>query len=66
MNLGEPSLKKKQEILGKIPKWGGVEKNRGKFPISIWEFEKPRGGGLNFSKMSDFQLFCNITFIRNV
>ena len=66
MNLGEPSLKKKRENLGKIPKGGGVEKNRGKFPISIWEFEKPRGGGLNFSKMSDFQLFCNITFIRNV
>ena len=58
--------KKKRENLGKIPKGGGVEKNRGKFPISIWEFEKPRGGGLNFSKMSDFQLFCNITFIRNV
>ena len=66
MNLGEPSLKKKRTNLGKIPKGGGVEKNRGKFPISIWEFEKPRGGGLNFSKMSDFQLFCNITFIRNV
>ena len=37
--------KKKRENLGKIPKGGGVEKNRGKFPISIWEFEKPRGGG---------------------
>ena len=32
------------------------KKNRRKFPISIWEFEKPRGGGLNFSKMSEFQI----------
>ena len=44
--------------------------NRRKFPISIWKSKKPRGGGLNFSKMSEFQLFdsvvCNITFIRNV
>ena len=30
--------KKKRENLGKIPKGGGVEKNRRKFPISIWEF----------------------------
>ena len=58
--------KKKTGKFGKNSQRGGVEKNRGKFPISIWEFEKPRGGGLNFSKMSDFQLFCNITFIRNV
>ena len=61
--------KKKPENLGKIPKGGGIKKNRRKFPISIWEFDKPRGG-LNFSKMSEFQLFdsvvCNITFIRNV
>ena len=66
MNLGEPSLKKNRKIWEKFPKGGGVEKKRGKFPISIWEFEKPRWGGLNFSKMSDFQLVCNITFIRNV
>ena len=58
--------KKKTGKFGKNSQRGGGEKNRGKFPISIWEFEKPRGGGLNFSKMSDFQLFCNITFIRNV
>ena len=62
--------KKKRENLGKIPKGGGVKKIRRKFPISIWEFEKPRGGGLNFSKMSEFQLFdsvvCNFTSIRNV
>ena len=51
--------KKKRENLGKIPKGGGVKKIRRKFPISIWEFEKPRVGGLNFSKMSEFQLFCN-------
>ena len=62
----------KRENLGQIPKGGGgVKKNRRKFPISIWEFEKPRGErGLNFSKMSEFQLFdsvvCNFTFIRNV
>ena len=41
-----------------------------KVQISIWEHRKSRGGGLNFSKMSEFQLFdsvvCNITFIRNV
>ena len=41
---------------------------RGK--ISIWEHQKTWGGGLNFSKMSEFQLFdsvfFNITFIRNV
>jgi len=42
--LGEPSLKKKRENLGKIPKGGGGWKNRRKFPISIWEFWKPRGG----------------------
>ena len=34
---------------------GGVKKNRRKFPISIWEFEKP-GGGLNFSKMSELKI----------
>ena len=42
---------------------GAITKKTGKiwekFPISIWEFEKRRGGGLNFSKMSEFQLFCN-------
>ena len=70
MQLRGAITKKKRENLGKIPKGGGGLKNRRKFPISIWEFEKPRGGGLNFSKMSEFQLFdsvvCNITFIRNV
>ena len=45
--------------MGKIPKGGGEKKIRRKFPISIWEFEKPGGGGLNFSKISEFQLFCN-------
>ena len=29
-----------------------------KVPISIWELRKSRGG-LNFSKMSQSQLFCN-------
>ena len=64
--------KKKRENLGKIPKGGGVKKNRRKFPISIWEFEKPRGVSI-FQKCLNFnyfaiilQLFCNITFIRNV
>ena len=51
MNLGEPSLKKKTGKFGKNSQRGGVEKNRGKFPISIWEFEKPRGGS---------QLFKNV------
>ena len=32
------------------------QKNRLKFPISIWKFEKPKGGRrLNFSKMSEIQ-----------
>ena len=52
---------KKRENLGQIPKkgGGGVEKNRRKFPISIWEFGKPRGGVsisqkcLNYNSGSD-------------
>ena len=36
--------------MGQIPKGGGVEKNRRKFPISIWELWKPRGGGSRFFK----------------
>ena len=63
---GEPSLKKNGKIWEKFPRGGGFEKNRRKFPISIWEFWKPRGD-LDFSKMSEFQIFdsvvCNITFI---
>ena len=39
--------KKKREILGKIPKGGGLKKNRQKFPISIWEFEKPRNNKIS-------------------
>ena len=60
--LGEPSLKKNGKIWEKFPKGGGVKKNLRKFPISIWEFEKPRGRGLNFSKMSEFQLFILKSF----
>ena len=58
MNLGEPSLKKNGKIWGKFPKGGGVEKNRGKFPISIWEFEKPRGGVSTFQKCLTFNYFA--------
>ena len=55
MNLGEPSLKKN----GKISKGGGFEKNRGKFPISICEFEKPRGLGVSsFQKCLTFNYFA--------
>ena len=61
MNLGEPSLKKKRENLGKIPKGGGgVKKIRRKFPISIWEFEKPRGGVSIFQKCLNFNYFAII------
>ena len=60
VSWGAITKKKNRKIWGKFPKGRrGVEKNRRKLPISIWEFEKPRGGGLNFSKMSEFQLFCN-------
>ena len=65
MNLGEPSLKKKRENLGKIPKGGGLKKTEENSQFQFGNL-KNLGGGLNFSKMSDFQLFCNITFIRNV
>ena len=51
--LGEASLKKNEKIWGKFPK-GGEDVKEKKFPISIWEFGKPRGG-LNFSKMSELQ-----------
>ena len=57
MNLGEPSLKKTGKF-GKNSQRGGVEKNRGKFPISIWEFEKPRGGVSTFQKCLTFNYFA--------
>ena len=66
--LGEPSLKKTGKF-GKNSQRGGVWKNRRKFPISIWEFWKPRGGSQFFKNVwisIILQLFCNITFIRNV
>ena len=60
-------MKKKRKNLGKIPKWGGGVKKSPNFNLGT---SKIQGGGLNFSKMSEFQLFdsvvCNITFIRNV
>ena len=63
--------KKNGKIWENIPKGRGV-KNRRKFPISIWEFEKSREGVSIFQKCLNFnyfeiilQLFCNITFIRN-
>ena len=55
MNLGEPSLKKKRENLGKIPKGGGVKKIRRKFPISIWELDKPRRGVSIFQKCLNYK-----------
>ena len=53
--LGEASLRKKRENLGKIPKRGGGEKQNENFPISIWEIGKPRED-LNFSKMSELKI----------
>ena len=48
---------------------GGVKFFSTKSQFQFWNFKDP-GAGLNFSKMSEFQLFdgvvCNITFIRNV
>ena len=55
--LGEPS-KKKTEKFGENSLMGGGEFFFKKVPISIGNFVNPRGG-LNFSKMSQFQLFCN-------
>ena len=63
--------KKKTEKFGKNSLMGG----RGKIffkkvPISIWEHRNPGGGGSQFFKNVPIsiilQLFCNITFIRNV
>ena len=51
--LGEPSLKKKRENLGKIPKGGGwVKKTDENSQFQFGNFENP-GGGLDFSKMSE-------------
>ena len=58
-HLGEASLKKR-ENLGKIPKGVGGLKNRRKFPNSIWEFEKPRGGVSIFQKYLNFNYFAII------
>ena len=51
--------KKNWKILGKFRKGGGSKKKQTKIPnfnLGIWKTE---GGGLNFSEMSEFQLFCN-------
>ena len=66
MNLGEPSLKKTGKIWEKFPKGGGLKKTEENSQFQFGNLKNLGGGGLNFSKMSDFQLFCNITFIRNV
>ena len=60
----------KREYLGHVPLGGGMVKITPKMSqFQFGNFEN-RGGGLYFSKMSQFQLFdsvfCNITFIRNV
>ena len=61
--LGEASPKKNEKIWDNVPK---SEMSQFQFG----NFENRGGGGLYFSKMSQFQLFdsvfCNITFIRNV
>ena len=56
MQLRGAITKKKRENLGKIPKvgGGGVKKSRRKFPISIWESEKPRGEVSIFQKCLNF------------
>ena len=54
--LGEPSLKKKRENLGKNPKGGGVggvKKKQTNIPNFNLGILKTQGGGLNFSKMSE-------------
>ena len=74
VNLTSQSLRgaiiKKWKNLGKIPLWGGgLNFFSIKAQFQFGNYEIP-GGCLNFSKMSEFQLFdsvvCNITFIRNV
>ena len=66
---GEASLKKNRKIWEKFPKGGGVKKTDENSQFQFGNL-KNLGGVLNFSKMSEFQLFnsvvCNITFIRNV
>ena len=49
--------KKKGKIWEKFPKGGGG--NRRKFPISIWEFDKPRGVSI-FQKCLNFNYFAII------
>ena len=51
--LGEPSLKKKREKLGKIPKGGRGLKIQTKIPNFNLGILKTQGGGLDFSKMSE-------------
>ena len=55
MQLRGAITKKKRENLGKIPKvgGGGVKKSRRKFPISIWEFGRPRAGAVPPIKKTD-------------
>ena len=62
--------KKNRKIWEKFPKGGrGVKKTDKNSQFQFGNLKNLRGG-LNFSKMSEFQLFdsvvCNITFIRNV
>ena len=53
-----------KKITGKFGKnsqrEGGVKKIRRKFPISIWELDKPRGGVSIFQKCLNFNYFAII------
>ena len=59
-----------RENYGQCPNRAGGGKKNQKCPNFNLGILKTEGGGLYFSKMSQFQLFdsvfCNITFIRNV
>ena len=51
--------KKNRKIWGKFPKGGGgVKKTTRKFPISIWESEKPRREGVSI-----FEKFLNFSYL---
>ena len=64
--LGEPSKHEMSQIVEKVHKGVGVEAKIKIVYISNVEYFDQRGGCLNFSHFSQSQLFCNITFIRNV
>ena len=51
MNLGEPSLKKKRENLGKIPKGGGLKKTEENSQFQFGNLKNLGGGA---------QLFKNV------